>query len=246
MSVASVYENLYRIERLAAAELSDGGGPFGFDAHTALAFDWLIERYGCDAIIETGCNHGDTTEYLARTYPHLTVLTCDVVPRYVEFVRERVGVLPNVAVDLCDSTELVRRVQGLFERPIYYLDAHWYEDWPLARELELIERGVIMIDDFDIGHPRFGYDEYKGVRCGPEILKPFAEKFPTFYVTNPNARYDLPCLQVGRRAGRAFCQVGLPRDYMRYHRWFARRDTATGAGPAKAAAAPGAAASSSE
>lgn len=239
MSVASVYENLYRIERLAAAELSDGGGPFGFDAHTALAFDWLIERYGCDAIIETGCNHGDTTEYLARTYPHLTVLTCDVVPRYVEFVRERVGVLPNVAVDLCDSTELVRRVQGQFERPIYYLDAHWYEDWPLARELELIERGVIMIDDFDIGHPRFGYDEYKGVRCGPEILKPFAEKFPTFYVTNPNARYDLPCLQVGRRAGRAFCQVGLPRDYMRYHRWFARRDTATGASPAVAKAAAG-------
>ena len=75
------------------------------------------------------------------------------------------------------------------------------------------------------------------MRCGPEILKPFAAKFPTFYVTNPLAKYDLPCLQVGRRAGRAFCQVGLPRDYMRFHRWFARRYTATGLGPAKVATA---------
>lgn len=241
MSLPRVYDTFYRIPRLAAAELSDGGGPFGFDIHTAIAFDYLVERYQCDAIIETGCNHGDTTHYLAQCYPNTTVLTCDVLPKYTDFVRDRLAGFANVAVERCDSAELVAKVQGHFQRPIYYLDAHWYDDWPLERELRGIERGVIQIDDFDIGHPRFGYDEYKGVRCGPEILRPFADKFPVFYVTNPAANFDVPCLQVGRRAGRAFCQVGMEVDYMRYSRYFSRRVTGAPA-PAAAAesAAPGA------
>ncbi len=224
MSLDRVYDTFYRIPRLAAAELSDGGGPFGFDMHTAIAVDYLVERYACDAIVETGCNHGDTTHYLAQCYPSLPVLTCDVVPKYTDFVRERLAGYANVAVERCDSAELVEKLQGRFERPLYYLDAHWNEDWPLQRELAAIERGVVMIDDFDIGHPRFGFDEYQGVRCGPEILRPFAAKIPHFYVLNPTAPYEFPCLQVGRRAGRAFCQVGLPTDYMRYVRYFARRD----------------------
>ena len=66
MSSDNVYKHFYRTVRLGAAELSDDGGPFGFDVTTALEFDYLIERYQCDAIIETGSNVGDTTEYLAR------------------------------------------------------------------------------------------------------------------------------------------------------------------------------------
>ena len=45
MSAENVYKNFYRIRRLGAAELSDGGGPFGFDITTALEFDYLIDRY---------------------------------------------------------------------------------------------------------------------------------------------------------------------------------------------------------
>jgi hypothetical protein len=41
--------------------LSDRGVPFGFDIHAALAIQSLIKRYRCDAIIETGCNRGDTS-----------------------------------------------------------------------------------------------------------------------------------------------------------------------------------------
>ena len=71
MSSDNVYRHFYRIMRPGASELSDGGGPFGFDITTALEFDFLIERYGCDAVIEAGCNVGDTTEYLARAYRRL-------------------------------------------------------------------------------------------------------------------------------------------------------------------------------
>lgn len=227
MATNRVYDNFYRIPRLAASELSDGGGPFGFDIHTAIEVDWAIERYQCDAIVECGSNLGDTTHYLAQAYPNLAVFTCDIVPRYVNFVRERLGGYPNVVVDLCDSAELIRKTQPHFSRPLYYLDAHWSEDWPLARELEAIERAVVVIDDFDIGDPRFGYDEYNGVKCGPEFLKRFAARIPTFYVNNPKSAYEVPCLQGGRRAGRAFFPLGLERDYFRFSRYFApRRNTA--------------------
>jgi spermidine synthase len=125
----------YRIPRLSAAELSDGGGPFGFDIHTALAVDYLITRYDCDAIIETGCNRGDTTQYLAEAYPDRVVLSCDIVPQYVDFVRKRLAEHHNVAIDQCDSPELLQKVRGQFRCPLYYLDAHWYDAWPLTREL---------------------------------------------------------------------------------------------------------------
>lgn len=224
MSSARVYDTFYRVPRLAASELSDGGGPFGFDIHTALEFDFVIERYGVDAIVECGSNLGDTTHYLAQAYPNLAVLTCDIVPRYVNFVRERLGGFPNVVVDLCDSAELIRKVQPHFRRPLFYLDAHWNEDWPLERELDAIERGVVVVDDFDIGDARFSFDEYQGTKCGPDFLKRFAAKIPAFYVNNPNGAYELPCLQQGRRAGRAYFGVGMEADYFRFHRYFVRRN----------------------
>ena len=225
MDPQRVYETFYRTPRHGAAECSDGGGPFGFDIHTALAVDYLLDRYDCDAFIETGCNRGDTTHYLAARYPELTVLSCDVVPRFVEFVSDRLADFPNARVELCDSVEFLAAVQHEFERPLFYLDAHWYADWPLERELGLIERGVIMIDDFDIGDPRFDYDQYEGVACGPEILSPFAAKFPHFYVTNPDAAYEFPCLQVGRRGGRGFCVAGLEPDHLASSSMFTRRET---------------------
>jgi hypothetical protein len=229
MSLERVYDRFYRIPRAGAAELSDGGGPFGFDIHAAIAFDFLVERYDCDAIIETGCNHGDTTHFLAECYPHLAILTCDVVGRYVDFVRERMGRYPGVTVDLCDSADLVKAVQGQFRRPIYFLDAHWYEEWPLARELESIQRGVVVVDDFDIGNPRYGYDEYKGVRCGPDMLRKHAERIPVFYVNNPGAPFEYPCLQTGRLGGRAYFQVDLGIDYLRGSRYFTPRRNAAAA-----------------
>lgn len=225
MSADNVYRHFYRTLRLGAAELSDGGGPFGFDITTALEFDFLIERYQCDAIIETGCNAGDTTDYLARAYPHLAIVTCDVVDKYVDLVKRRVGFMPHTYVEKADSPDLIAKFRDRFRCPLYYLDAHWYEAWPLERELQLIERGVVCVDDFNIGHPRFGFDKYDEVECGPEMLARFAGKIPVYYTNNPDAQYELPCLQTGRRGGKAYFPVGLEHDHLQHHRYFKRYDT---------------------
>lgn len=99
---------------MSAQELSDGGGPFGFDITTALEFDYLIEKYNCDAIIETGSNYGDTTHYLARTYHNLTILTCDVVDKYVNLVKRRLADAPNVVVEKANSPDLIAAYKALY------------------------------------------------------------------------------------------------------------------------------------
>lgn len=225
MDVERLYRNFYRVPRLAATELSDGGGPFGFDVTTALEVDYLIDKYRCDAVLETGCNLGDTTFYLGLNYPKLKVVTCDVKPQYTDFVAQRCATLPNVTVEAMDSRAMLAKWIAKFERPLFYLDAHWYDDWPLAGELELIQRGVVMVDDFDIGHPRFGFDSYDGKACGPAILTPFRSRIGALYTNNPNGQYELPCLQVGRRGGKGYFTVGFEADHLATNpRYFVRRE----------------------
>lgn len=202
--VENVYHWFYRTERMGVGRLSDGGGPFGFDVTTALLVDDVIARAQCDAIIETGCFMGDTTAYLSRAYPNLPVVTCDIDAASVAFVRHRLADQANVRVELQSSPTVIRAFAGQFHQPFFYLDAHWGEPWPLPEELAAIESGVVCIDDFDVGHRRFSHDTYGGVPCGPEVLWPFAAKFSDYYLSNPLADLPLPCLQVGRRAGRCF------------------------------------------
>jgi hypothetical protein len=224
MDIERVYWTFYRVPRLSAPELSDGGGPFGFDITTALEVDYLIGKYRCDAVLETGCNLGDTTWYLGRTYPKLKVITCDVKSQYTDFVSKRCAELPNVTVEALDSRAMLAKWAGKFERPLFYLDAHWYDDWPLAGELDLITRGVVMIDDFDIGHPRFGFDSYGGKDCGPALLAPFRDRIGKLYTNNPEGQYEVPCLQVGRRGGKAYFTVGFEADHLATNpRYFAPR-----------------------
>ena len=220
-----VYHWFYRVERHGAAGLSDGGGPFGFDIIAALQADHLIERYGCDAIVETGCHRGDTTAYLAQRYSGLPVLTCDIDAERAGATAQRLAGHANVSVRHADSPDVVREAAGRFKRPFYYLDAHGGEDWPLAREIEAIGRGVVCIDDFDIGHPLYHYDTYGGVRCGPDILVPFRRRVPFYYIVNLAGHYPFPCLQMGRRAGRCFFAVDLEEDHFAGCDYFVRRET---------------------
>lgn len=208
-----VYENFYRIRRLGANRLPGDGGPFGFDIHAAIMVDYAIRKFSCDAIIETGCFAGDTTEYLVRKYPDLTVISCDIVEDYQSFTKERVSFAKNATVLHGSSNDIVREYANKFKFPFLYLDAHWYEYWPIDDEISSVDSGILCIDDFDIKNGRYGFDVYKGRTCGPEILRPFSDKIKKFYTNNPEATMPFPCLQPARRSGRAFVPVGKFKDF---------------------------------
>jgi hypothetical protein len=212
----------YTTERLGAAGLSDGGGPFGFDVTVALQVEALIRAYACDGIVETGTFLGDTACYLARRWPQLPVRTIEIEPQTAAIAARRLRSLPNCQVIQGDSATLLSEALKGLERPLVYLDAHWQEAWPLVSELQSVTRGVVCVDDFDIGHPRFGFDVYGGVACDAQLIKSALPTLAELYVGNPLADYPLPCLQVGRRAGRAYLLRGLDARPLANSDWFVR------------------------
>jgi len=204
-----VFCAFYSTPRAGQVRLAGGGGPLGFDITAALQIDHLIRRYDCDALVETGCHLGDTSEYLGRAYPDLPVWTCDIDATSAAFTRRRVAPLPNVAVHTATSPDLVDQAARTFARPFLYLDAHWLQHWPLLDELRRVRTGVVCIDDFDIGLPRFAFDHYDGVTCGPALVAQARPDLRHYFAGNPHTDYPYPCLQVGRRAGRGYLAIGL-------------------------------------
>ncbi|MFG3133477.1 hypothetical protein ACGFZU_38005 [Streptomyces tendae] len=204
----SVYHEFYRTIRAGAAGLSDGGGPFGFDITAAIAFDDMVRAYQPDALVETGCYFGDTTSYLSRAYPGLPVWSCDIDPACAALTRQRTAAHANVSVLADDSPAVVQRAAARFERPLFYLDAHGKAAWPLAQELAAIREGIVCIDDFDIGNPRFAFDHYDGVRCDAAYVLEAAQRVQDVYRIDPEADYPFPCLQTGRRAGKGMVPFG--------------------------------------
>jgi hypothetical protein len=205
----NIYEAFYRVPRAGAQLLSDGGGPFGSDIHAAVLLDQLIEAYAVDGIFETGCCLGDTTDYLVRAYPRMPVWTCDINVEWASFTRIRLRDAPNLTVQSGDSAHLLAKALQSASIPLVYLDAHWDARWPLSQELLSIRRGVAVIDDFNIGSDRFGYDTYNGVECGPKLLRDVLGDNVPIFVPNLSFRHELPCLQVGRRGGRAYVPINL-------------------------------------
>ncbi|MFI7642939.1 class I SAM-dependent methyltransferase [Nonomuraea sp. NPDC049400] len=207
----------YTTVRAGQAGLSDGGGPFGFDITVALLVDDLLSAFECDAIVETGCYLGDTTDYLAHRYPDLPVHACDITQAHVAFTRQRLAGLSNAHVTCLDSPLLVARANAAHQRTLFFLDAHWAPDWPLERELAAITRGVVLIHDFDVGHPRFGYDTYGDLVCGPQVLARMPDPPEVYFTPDPQADWPLPCLQTGRRAGVAVLAIGLDDEALCSH-----------------------------
>ncbi|MFE0514848.1 hypothetical protein [Streptomyces sp. NPDC058964] len=226
MTHERVYEHFYRTHRMGGRQvegsfpLSDGGGPFGFDIEAAVAFDYLVGAYEPDVIVETGCHLGDTTHYLARAYPDVTVHSCDINPVHVDFTRRRTARLPNCWVRECDSRALLDEVLAGAERPLIHLDAHGFEDWPLREELTAVKNGVVCVDDFDIGAPGWSYDTYGGVACGPGLIRALDLNLAGAYVNSTENVYGYPCLQPGRRAGRAYLVLGDLPDLLRHRKYF--------------------------
>jgi len=68
---------------------------------------------------------------------------------------------------------------NLEDRALIFLDAHWGENCPLQKELEVIadrskKKPIIAIHDFKIpGKPEYGYDSYQGQDFTFEWLEPW-------------------------------------------------------------------------
>lgn len=125
---------------------------------------------GATAFVETGTGTGDSSDAIARARPGVPVLTCEINPEQIAHAKALMP--PSVRLYEMDSREFIPLVaEEVGELPLFYLDAHWYDDWPLLGELEAVGRhyvkAVVVVHDFKVP----GRDDFSfavGGGGGPE------------------------------------------------------------------------------
>ena len=144
------------------------GGPFNGQAGRQRIFAELVSLFDFSMIIETGTYRGTTTEFMAEQ-SRIPVYSAELDPRPFAFAFMRLIGWRDVHLFRMDSRALI---ESLGKRedlrgaiPFVYLDAHWNDDFPLGKEINLILRSwpasVVMIDDFQVpGDEGYGFDSY--------------------------------------------------------------------------------------
>jgi predicted O-methyltransferase YrrM len=174
------------------------GGPFNGQSNRVQIFKAIMAYARPAAIIETGTYLGATTYFLAGV--GLPVYSIEGNPRNYGFARARLWWKLNVKLRQGDSRAELKK---LFEGPLdslrnspllFYLDAHWDADLPLAEEIDIIfdrtPNAVVMIDDFEVpSDPGYGYDDYgPGKALNAEYIATLVKTYDlaVFYPSAPS------------------------------------------------------------
>jgi len=130
-------------------------------------------RHGFACALETGTHKAETTVGLARMFPKVYTVEVDI--NY--FLASKAALLgcANVVARMGNSPEVIREILPELEYPLFaYLDAHWYDYWPLRDELMLLlsvrRPKLIMIHDFRVPGRNFGFDGYQGRPCDMDFI----------------------------------------------------------------------------
>ena len=202
-----LFIKFYTTERHGYKYLSHESGPFGFDIHHALEVQSCIDTYKPDVIVETGTCAGDTTEFLARLYPNILVISIEIDYNLYQLSKDRLRNFKNIKLIHGSSDHYIEALDEQYNFPFYYLDAHWYEHWPLADELSSINKGIVCIGDFDIQEPGYSFDNYKNQDCNQDIVLASCKPSTSLYINDIKAYHAWPNLAMKRRSGR--CYFGI-------------------------------------
>lgn len=146
----------------------------------------LFQKFGLRQAVETGTFIGNTTNYLARTFA-VPVFSSELIARYHHTARRMLRQVPGIHLHLKDCRSFLRELAAQPEitstPTFFYLDAHWYDDLPLADELDIIAGSwkdyVVLVDDFEVpGDPGYAFDDYgPGKALVIEYLFPLMQKY---------------------------------------------------------------------
>jgi hypothetical protein len=127
----------------------------------------LINEFGPDALIETGTFVGSTTRFFCGN--GVPVYTAELKRTFALLARLRLGWGTEARLYRSDTLTMLRRLaaERPFERPLAYLDAHWWGELPVTAELGVLREhwndAVVVIDDFmvpgDSGYTGYGYND---------------------------------------------------------------------------------------
>ena len=98
-------------------------GAIRFGAPTEL-IDAIQRHTGVDTFVETGTFKGDTAEWAAGRFAHVSTIELPGV--WYDESHERLKHLPDVILHCGDTRGIMRQVVAHLDKPaIFWLDAHW-------------------------------------------------------------------------------------------------------------------------
>lgn len=163
------------------------------------AFTLAVGLTKATSIVETGTFMGYSTSLMAEKFPNLPIHTCEINKRHYLIAKKNLKKYPNVMVHFGESPRIMNALikkNVLGERPFFFLDAHWLDNWPLEEEMYLIthllKKATVMIDDFKIpDRPEFFYDKYGPKECSVELIGKHMSKKNNYKMFLPDYGRDI-------------------------------------------------------
>ncbi len=188
------YQAIKRVRLVRNAKINFGKilwkfAPYRYPLHgdviSIQLFKEIVEEFDIDTIVETGTFRGFTTELLAKMFPKIKIYTCEInglnylkakknLAKYKN-VHLFKGTSPTFLADLLDNKKISNKT-------LFYLDAHWLDEWPLEEEIKIIstrlKNAIVVIDDFKVpGNNNFAFDKYGSKECAlPMIIGNISSK----------------------------------------------------------------------
>lgn len=167
-----------------------GQAAFNFAPDIAPFFLFLKQAYKIDTVIETGTNVGATTLYFSLLFDN--VHTIEIDPHFYKEALENLKMTPNVKCHLGDSKKILPELLPSLKnnRLLFYLDAHWHNDFPLNKEIRIIAEThknncILVIDDFQVkGREDLQFDAWGEESCTFVSIRPALETLFTDYTVH--------------------------------------------------------------
>jgi predicted O-methyltransferase YrrM len=165
---------------------------FNSDQHVQSEIKKLIETFNIKHVVETGTFVGNSTAFFSKC--GCVVDTIEINQEYYNSALINLENYDNFTCHLGDSIQMLPRILETIpkELTLFYLDAHWQDDWPLLNEIELIGKSfkdncILVIDDFFVPNRNLQYDVYKDIKNDINFIKNSLDHVytdPVYYYNN--------------------------------------------------------------
>jgi len=172
---------------------------FNYAPEMGPLFGILKRDYKIDAAIETGTFRGGTTAFFAILFDE--VHTIEISDHLLNETRNTLKNFRNIQYHLGSSDQVLKDLLPTLKNKtlLVYLDAHWYDFWPLLDELAALSKThkdncVVVIDDFKVpGRNDIPYDAYGKHECSYEYVKPLLDQLYSQYTIHYVIPKTLAC-----------------------------------------------------
>jgi SAM-dependent methyltransferase len=135
------------------------------DTALKVKFNEIIQKYGITTVIETGIHEGKST--LELSYMVDKVIGIEILEESIQVTKNRLDQnnRTNYELFLGSSPDILKQIMPTLQadRCIFFLDAHWWNYWPVNDEINSITKneGIIILHDFVVPErPDLYYDSY--------------------------------------------------------------------------------------